>query len=94
MSEVKRLLKRFNQDIEKRITINDFLVFIVARALDEQPNINCSLVGEEIIYHKDINIGVAVALEEGLIVPVVKNANKKSLSALSKETKKLIKRES
>jgi len=91
MSEVKRLLKRFNQDIEKRITINDFLVFIVARALDEQPNINCSLVGEEIIYHKDINIGVAVALEEGLIVPVVKNANKKSLSALSKETKKLIK---
>ena len=49
------------------------------------------MVDEEIVYHKDINIGVAVDLEEGLIVPVVKNANKKSLSTLSKETKKLIK---
>ena len=58
--------------------------------LTEQPNINCSLVGEEIVYHKDINSGVAVALEEGLIAPVIKNANKKSLSTLSKETKKLI----
>jgi len=91
MSKVIRLLKRFSQDIEKRISINDFLVFTVARVLSEQPNINCSLVGEEIVYHKDINIGVAVALEEGLIVPVVKNADKKSLSILSKETKKLVK---
>jgi len=91
MSEVIRLLKRFNQDIEKRISINDFLVFVVAKVLTEQPNINCSLVGEEIVYHKDINIGVAVALEEGLIVPVIKNADKKSLSILSKDTKKLIK---
>ena len=91
MSEVIRLLKRFSQDTEKRISVNDFLIFIVARVLAEQPNINCSLVGEEIVYHKDINIGVAVALEEGLIVPVIKNANKKSLSILSKETKRLIK---
>jgi pyruvate dehydrogenase E2 component (dihydrolipoamide acetyltransferase) len=91
MSEVIRLLKRFSQDAEKRISINDFLVFVVARVLAEQPNINCSLIGEEIVYHKDINIGIAVALGEGLIVPVVKNAHKKSLSTLSKETKKLIK---
>jgi len=91
MSEVIRLLKRFSQDTEKRISINDFLVFVVARILAEQPNINCSLIGEEIVYHKDINIGVAVALGEGLIVPLVKNAHKKSLSTLSKETKKLIK---
>jgi len=91
MSEVIRLLKRFSQDTEKRISINDFLVFVIARVLAEQPNINCSLIGEEIVYHKDINIGVAVALGEGLIVPVVKNAHKKSLSTLSKEAKKLIK---
>ena len=91
MSKVINLLNRFNQDSEERISINDFLVFTVAKVLSEQPNINCSLLGEEIVYHKDINIGVAVALEEGLIVPVIKNANKKSLSILSKETKKLIK---
>jgi len=91
MSKVIDLLNRFNQDSEERISINDFLTYTVAKVLTEQPNINCSLVGEEIVYHKDINIGVAVALEEGLIVPVIKNANKKSLSILSKEIKKLVK---
>jgi len=91
ISKVVDLLNRFNQDSEERISINDFLVFTAAKTLAEQPNINCSLVGEEIVYHKDINVGVAVALEEGLIVPVIKNANKKNLSILSKETKKLIK---
>jgi len=91
ISRIIALLKRFNQDVEERISINDFLVFVAARVLVEQPNINCSLLGEEIVYHKDINIGVAVALEEGLIVPVVKNANKKSLTSLAKETKRLIK---
>jgi pyruvate dehydrogenase E2 component (dihydrolipoamide acetyltransferase) len=91
MSKVIDLLNRFNQDDEERISINDFLVFTVAKVLSEQPSVNCSLIGEEIIYHKDINIGVAVALEEGLIVPVIKNADKKSLSILSRETKKLIK---
>jgi pyruvate dehydrogenase E2 component (dihydrolipoamide acetyltransferase) len=91
MSKVVDLLNKFNQDSEERISINDFLVFTVAKVLAEQPNINCSLVGEEIVYHKNINIGVAVALEESLIVPVIKNANKKNLSILSKEIKKLIK---
>jgi pyruvate dehydrogenase E2 component (dihydrolipoamide acetyltransferase) len=91
MSKAIDLLKKFNRGAEKRISINDFLVFVVARVLAEQPNINCSLVGEEIVYHKDINIGVAVALEEGLIVPVLKNTSKKSLSTLSKEIKKLVK---
>jgi pyruvate dehydrogenase E2 component (dihydrolipoamide acetyltransferase) len=82
MSKAVDLLNRVNQDSEERISINDFLVFTVAKVLAEQPNINCSLIGEEIVYHKDINVGVAVALEEGLIVPVIKNANKKSLSIL------------
>ena len=90
MSKVIKLVKRFNEDKEKNISINDFIVFVVSRVLAEQPHLNCSLVGEEIIYHKDINLGIAVALEEGLIVPVVKNADQKSLSHLSKEAKKLI----
>ena len=91
MSNAVDLLNRLNQDSEERISINDFLVFTAAKVLAEQTNINYSLVGEEIVYHKDINVGVAVALKEGLIVPVIKNASKKSLSILSKETKKLIK---
>jgi len=91
MSKSIKLLKKFNQNIEKKISVNDFLVFVVAKVLSEQPNISCSLIDEEIVYHKDVNIGVAVAIEEGLIVPVIKNVNKISLSVLSEETKKLIK---
>jgi len=91
MSKVIDLLNRFYQNNKEKISINDFLVFAVAKVLTEQFNINCSLAGEEIVYHKDINIGIAVSLKEGLIVPVIKNANKKSLSILSKEIKKLIK---
>jgi len=91
MTKAISFLDTHNSDLQLKVTINDLIVFIVAKVLKEQPNINCSLVGEEIVYHKDINIGVAVAIEEGLIVPVVKNANKISLSDLSEETKKLIK---
>ena len=86
-----RFLNSYNTDSKLKITINDFIVFVVAKVLLEQTTINCSLVGEEIIYHKDINIGIAVALEEGLIVPVVKKANKKDLFSLSQEIKKIIK---
>ena len=91
MSKVMELIKKFNRNAEKKISINDFLVFVVAKVLSEQPNMNCSLIDEEIIYHKDINIGIAVSLKEGLIVPVIKNADKKILYILSKEIKEMIK---
>ena len=91
MYKAKELLNKFNQETEIKISINDLIVFVVSKVLREQPNINCSLIGEEIVYQKEVNIGVVVALEEGLIVPVVRNANSKSLSTLSKEIKELIK---
>jgi len=91
MSRVMTLMKGLNKGSEQKISINDFIVFVVARVLSEQHQMNSSLIGKEIIYHKEVNIGVAVALEEGLIVPVIKNVDKKSLSILSKEIKKLIK---
>jgi len=91
MTKVISFLDTHNSNLQLKVTINDLIVFIVAKVLKEQPNLNCSLIGEEIVYYKDINIGIAVAIEEGLIVPVLKNADKKSLSILSKEIRKLIK---
>ena len=91
MSEVIRLLKKCNQNTDEKISINNFLIFVVAKVLAEQSNINCSLIDEEIVFYKEVNIGVAVALEKGLIVPVIRNANKKSLTSLAKEVKRLIK---
>ena len=52
---------------------------------------NSSLINEEIVYHKDVNIGVAVALEEGLVVPVLKEVNQKGITQLSQKARELIK---
>jgi pyruvate/2-oxoglutarate dehydrogenase complex dihydrolipoamide acyltransferase (E2) component len=61
----------------------------VAKVLKEHPIINSSLIDNEIKIWEEINIGVAVAVEEGLIVPVVKNADRKSLVEISKEARAL-----
>ncbi|MBU4348709.1 2-oxo acid dehydrogenase subunit E2 [bacterium] len=91
MSKIQKLTDSFKKTSTSNISINDFIVFAVAKVLSEQPKINCSLIGDEIIYHKEINIGIAVALEEGLIVPVVRSTDKKSLLVLSKEIRNLVK---
>lgn len=83
-------------DIEKthgvRISYNDILIKAAAKALGEHPRLNASLANDEIRLYADKNIGVAVALEEGLIVPVVKNSEQKSLGSISAELKQLVER--
>jgi len=91
MTKAISFLDTYNSGLQLKVTINDLIVFVVAKVLKERPSINCSLIAEEIVYYKDINIGIAVAIEQGLIVPVLKNAGKKNLSILSKEIRKLIK---
>ena len=76
--------------IGTRVTYTDILVFAIARILRNHPNVNASIIGNEIKVWEDINIGVATALENGLIVPVVKNASQKSLVDISKEIKGLV----
>jgi pyruvate/2-oxoglutarate dehydrogenase complex dihydrolipoamide acyltransferase (E2) component len=73
-----------------RITYTDILVFATARILRDHPKINASIIDKEIKVWEDINVGVATALEDGLIVPVVKNADRKSLVEISKEIKTLV----
>jgi len=90
MTQAMALLKKQNQGRDQRISINDFLIFTTAKVLTEQPAINCSLLDEAIVYHQAVHIGIAVALEEGLIVPVLKQAHQKSLVQVARETKALI----
>jgi len=92
MSNVVKLLNRYNQNKERRISINDFIIFVVAKTIMVQPSVNCSLINEEIVYHDYINIGIAVALEEGLIVPVLNNTNQKGVVQISREVKELVKK--
>ena len=73
---------------EEKITYVDLLVKLLPFVLKEFPVINSAVVGDEIIYWGEYHIGVAIALEGGLVVPVVRNADQKSLVAISREIKK------
>jgi len=73
-----------------RITYTDIMVLIAAKALKLNPIMNSSLIDNDIKIWEDVNIAVAVAVEAGLIVPVIKSANRKSLAEISKEMKSLI----
>ena len=94
MSEVSKLRQSLLEDVEKkwgvRLTYTDILVKAVAKALEEHPIVNSILVEDKIHVMESINIGVAVALKDGLIVPVVREANKKSLIEIALQLKELI----
>ncbi len=79
--------KSINDMADTKISFNDLVVKATAVALQKHPNINSSWLGDKIRINKDINIGVAVAVEEGLLVPVVRHANRKGLSEINAEVK-------
>ncbi len=84
-----RRLKNELKDIYK-VTYTDLLVKILSKSLLDFPLLNCSIDGEELIYRNYANIGVAVAIDNGLVVPVVKYANVKGLKEISSEIKELV----
>jgi pyruvate dehydrogenase E2 component (dihydrolipoamide acetyltransferase) len=94
MSEIVRLRERLLPELEKtagvRISYTDILVKAVAIALREHPILNSRLDGDLIRLIDEINIGVAVEVEEGLVVPVVHDADKKTLTDVAKSTKQLV----
>jgi pyruvate dehydrogenase E2 component (dihydrolipoamide acetyltransferase) len=77
---------------EARISYTDLIVKAVTLALREHPMLNSTLVGEKIVLHDEINIGVAVALDQGLIVPVVREAERKSLVQIHRALQDLAER--
>jgi 2-oxoglutarate dehydrogenase E2 component (dihydrolipoamide succinyltransferase) len=68
-----------------KLTYLAFIIKAVAEALQAAPLLNSSVEGDSVIYHKDINVGVAVALEWGLIVPVVRHADSHDLPGISRQ---------
>ena len=85
--ELRGMLNDKLQAREVSITYTDLLVKVVANALREHPRLNATLTDEGIHLLPEINIGVAVALEDGLVVPVVRNADKERLSEISTQVK-------
>ena len=86
-TKVYEIRKAKKADYEKaggKVTYMAFITKTVAEALKAVPVVNASVDDTDILYRKDINIGVAVALDWGLIVPVIKNADRRNLLDISK----------
>jgi pyruvate dehydrogenase E2 component (dihydrolipoamide acetyltransferase) len=78
---------KMNEFSPVKLSFNDLVVKAVAVALKQHPNVNSSWRGDVIRYNEHVNIGVAIAVEDGLLVPVVRFADGKSLSRISAEVK-------
>jgi len=87
MDETVKAREIVNTIAEVKISFNDFVVKAVATALKKHPKVNSSWLGDKIRYNEHVNIGIAVAVEEGLLVPVVRFADTKTLSQISTEVK-------
>ena len=75
--------KEIKAAFDMKFSFNDLVIKACAMALRKHPNINASWLGDIIRYHADINIGMAVAVDEGLVVPVIKHADQLGLSEIS-----------
>jgi pyruvate dehydrogenase E2 component (dihydrolipoamide acetyltransferase) len=72
---------------EEKLSVNDFIIKAVALSLRQFPNLNASFAGDKIVHHAEINIGVAVAVENGLLTIVNKNSDQQPLRAISADIK-------
>ena len=95
MTRVDQLRQKHRAAFEERGVRLTYLAFVlkaVVDALKAFPVLNASVEGETIVYHRDVNLGVAVALDWGLIVPVIHNADEKSTLGLARAAHDLAER--
>ncbi|WMX15452.1 pyruvate dehydrogenase complex dihydrolipoamide acetyltransferase [Aureispira sp. CCB-E] len=89
MDKLMATRKQLKELTDTKISFNDFVVKATAKALKDHKNINASWLGDKIRYYNYVNMGVAVAIDEGLVVPVVRNADTKALSQIATEIRDL-----
>ncbi len=80
------------QKVDTKVSVNDFVVAAAARALRDVPEMNAAYVEESLHLYDSVDIGIAVAIEGGLITPVIRDADRKGLRALAEEAKALAER--
>lgn len=92
MKKAMKARTAINEISETKISFNDMIIKASALALNKHRQINSSWAGDKIVHHGDINIGVAVAIEDGLVVPVLRNSDALSLNQISTSVKDLASR--
>ncbi len=91
MDKAIEFRKQINETLgeNEKVSLNDIIVKAAAMALMRHPFVNSSYREDKIRFYEDADIGVAVAIEEGLITPIVRRANKKGIAEISREIKEL-----
>jgi pyruvate dehydrogenase E2 component (dihydrolipoamide acetyltransferase) len=94
MNAVMALRKEVNQYLpdDEKLSVNDFIVKAVALTLREFPNLNASFAGDKVIRHGAVNVGIAVAVENGLLTIAHKNTDQKPMRLISSEIKGMVAR--
>jgi pyruvate dehydrogenase E2 component (dihydrolipoamide acetyltransferase) len=95
MTRILEARKRVNGILEpkgEKVSINDFVLRATAQALSRHPEVNAQWNGDTIRRHNRVHLGVAVAVDDGLITPVVRDANLKGLAQISREVRELASR--
>ena len=89
VSFLNQAREEYEKDEAVRVSHNDVIILTTSRVLKRFPVVNSTLVGDEILFHHAVNMGIAVALPDGLIVPVLRDADKKGLLEIAKEAREL-----
>ena len=91
MDNALTLRKQINASVkeEEKVSVNDIIVKVAAMSLTKHPFVNSSYQDKSIRFYEDADIGVAVAIDEGLITPVIRGANKKGIGQISAEIKEM-----
>jgi pyruvate dehydrogenase E2 component (dihydrolipoamide acetyltransferase) len=87
-AELNRQLRGGGEDL--KVSVNDLIVKACAGLLRTNPDLNVSWGGDKLLVHRRVHVGIAVALDGGLVVPVVRDADRKALTQVAREAKELI----
>lgn len=89
MTELLKFREKVNKNSKMKISINDFLIKATAIAVKEMPHVRTMVEGDELVTYAEANIGFAVAVDDGLYVPVIKNADLLSIGEISRQARQL-----
>jgi pyruvate dehydrogenase E2 component (dihydrolipoamide acetyltransferase) len=92
VTEALQLRERLRGVIDPTPTLNDLVVVAAGRTLARHPRLNSSYADEAFVFHDQVNVGIAVAAGDELLVPVLADANRKSLAAVAAEAQRLVSR--
>ncbi len=90
LERIATLRRQFAEEESGKVSINDFVVKASAKALQEMPEVNATFRGDHVLRYGAVHVGIAASVEEGLLVPVIRNAHRMTLRQLAARSRELV----